>query len=120
MKLRTILGIGILIFFLTGGLLSSRFMERTCTPISKLLNQAAENTDPKLAQKAKNLWDSCHHSIATLADHTPMDEVDSLFSQAMNYAKNGNKQEFSAICSRLASLVDAIYEAQKIYWWNII
>ena len=120
MKLRTILWIVILVFFLAGGLISSQLMERACTPISNLLNQAAENTDPKLAQQAKKMWDKCQHGIATLADHTPMDEVESLFSQAMNYAKNGNTQEFSAICSRLASLVDAIYEAQKIYWWNII
>lgn len=120
MKLRTALGIGILVFFLVGGLLSSRYMETVCTPISNLLTQAAEKTDPKLANQAKGLWDRCFHGIATLADHTPMDEVESLFSQAMNYAKQGNLPEFSAICSRLSSLVDAICEAQKLYWWNII
>ena len=120
MKLRTILGIGILIFFLAGGLLSSRFMERTCTPISKLLNQAAENTDPKLAQKAKNLWDSCHHGIATLADHTPMDEVDGLFRELRIYGRLQEMPHFTALCAHIQECIQSFRESHQLSWWNLL
>lgn len=124
MKLRMGLGLGILLFFLIAGLFAAATMKHACDPVAQLLKRASAQDNPQLAielaQEAKQKWDRHSNSIAALADHTPMDEIDSLFAQAISCAENGQTADFSALCSRLSLLVSAVYDAHRLTWWNII
>lgn len=120
---RTPLGIGILLGLLILGLLSGMAMDRIHAPITALLQQAADqdfNEAITTAQKAKTLWEKYWQFSATLADHSPMDEIDGLFAQLEAYEKAGLQGDFSACCLRLSMLVEAMAEAHRLTWWNLL
>lgn len=127
MHLRLGLGLGILIFFLVFGLLAGAAMDKACTPVAALLDQAGYaaqqgdvQTALRLADKAQKDWAGYSKAIATLADHTPMEEIDSLFAQTLTYLHQGAVTDFAAGCHRLACLITAVSEAHSLQWQNII
>ena len=120
---RTALGVGILIALLILGLLSGFAMEQIHRPITELLRQAADQDleeSMATAQKAKALWKKYWQFSATLADHSPMDEIDGLFAQLDAYGKAGLQGDFSACCLRISMLVEAMAEAHRFTWWNLL
>lgn len=127
MEKRFYLGIGILTVFLVLGLVMSAVIENASRPVSRQLEQASQsaaagNLDAgvALAQQAKNAWHASWRGFATVADHTPMDEIDSLFAQVDAFAAAGDSTGFSAYCARLAELVEAISDAHRLSWWNLL
>ena len=127
MQRQLTVGIGILLFFFLIGLFSSVAIDHACSPISELLQQAGNvaatgdtQTATFLLHSAKLQWQNNWHKIALLADHTPMDEIDGLFSQAAAYAQCNSPSDLSAGCQRLASLIQAVSEAHSLTWWNLV
>ena len=127
MRTQFAVGIGILLFFLLLGLFSAVAIDKACSPISGLLEQAGNvaaagdaETAAMLLHSANLKWKSSWHKIAILADHTPMDEIDGLFAQATVWAEAKDPLGLSAGCHRLASLVEAIAEAHSLTWWNLV
>ena len=114
------IGIGIMAVLLGIGLYSAQAVEAIHEPIAAALEQAARETDPQLLEKAKQEWDSRWHGTAVLADHGPMDEIDSLFSQAQAYARAEKWGDFSAFCLRLAQLIRATADEHQPTWWNFL
>lgn len=121
------LGIAVLGVFLILGLWCSHAMDRLHAPLVQKLEQAAQTalsgdlqTGAALAQEAKKSWDAHWHQTAALADHTPMDEIDSLFALLETYAEAGQISEFAAYCSRLSTLIAATAEAHTLSWWNLL
>lgn len=120
-------GTGILLLFLGLGLLATWGMETMHCPVTAYLDQAAEAAmagdeaaAETLAQAAKTAWQNRRNLTATMADHAPMEEIDSLFSQMEVYARIGNQGDFAAYCTRIARLVEAIGEAHSLTWQNVI
>ena len=121
------IGVGILLVLLGIGLLLTVFVENACSPIAALLEQAGNLTEEgdweaaaMLVHSAQRQWKHSWHKIATLADHAPMDEIDGLFAQTLAYAKEGAEADLTANCRRLASLIQAVFEAHSLTWWNLI
>ena len=121
------LGILILSVFLILGLFVSVLTDRVCAPIVQTLQQACDlsaagqqEAAGALAVQACKQWEEHWNQMAVVADHSPMDEIDSLFAQAKMYARMGATQDFSAACARLAKLVKAVSEAHSLTWWNLI
>lgn len=121
------LGSILLTLLLILGLVVAAGMDRTHLPIATDLEKAAEisltgdfTAANDLAQKAKAQWEKHWHATATVADHEPMEDIDGLFSQMEIYRKNENREEFSAYCSRLSILIEAVSEAQRLNWWNLL
>ena len=120
---RTALGIGILVALLLLGSFAAIAMDRIHLPIATLLQQAADQPLEEgilTAQKAKVMWEKYWQFSATLADHSPMDEIDGLFAQLEAYQKAGLSGDFSACCLRLSMLVEAVAEAHRFTWWNLL
>lgn len=120
---RTALGVGLLIGLLVLGILAGLAMDRIHMPITELLQQAAEQTLEEgfvTAQKAKALWEKHWRFSAMLADHAPMDEIDSLFAQLEAFRQGGLGVDFSACCLRLSRLIEAMAEAHSLTWWNLL
>lgn len=115
------LGIGILTVFLAGGLLLSFWMDRTHLPGAQLLQQAAEATltgdlaqGIGLAKQAEALWESSRKATATVADHSPMEEIDSLFQELWVYAQMEEAPHFAATSAELALKIRAVTDAHRI------
>ena len=114
------IGVGLMILLLGIGLYSARAVEASHEPIAQTLEQAARETNPRLLEQAKQAWEGRWHGTAVLADHTPMDEIDSLFSQAQAYARSENWEDFAAFCLRLAQLIRATADEHQPTWWNFL
>lgn len=121
------IGILILVLLLSGSLLINAALYRVHTSISQDLEQAAlsamlENWESalKLARTATDRWRRYHHFTAAVADHTPMDEVDSLFAQLPVYAQQREDPHFAATCRQLSFLAGSIAESHRLSWWNLL
>lgn len=127
MERRFWLGVGILTLFLAVGLWAMFFMDAIHEPVCQKLEQAAQaaaagdmDAGIGLAQQANELWSAHRRSTAAVADHTPMDEIDSLFAQMQTYANMHEQTHFAAYCARLSTLVRAIGDAHSLTWWNLM
>ena len=123
---RVWLGIGILVFLFTIGIAADIILDHICQPISENLTKAsnlAENGQFEqafsMAMDAKKSWEHAWHGVGFLSDHSPMDEIDGLFSQAQAYAQMGAYDDFSASCARISNLITAVAEAHSLSWWNL-
>ena len=121
------LGVGLLLALLGLGLYSAHVMEETNLPIAQTLEQAAQyaqdgqlDRGAALLEQARQQWDSRWHSTAVLADHSPLDDIDSLFAQAKAYAQAGQSGDFAAFCMRLSQLIEATSESHSANWWNFL
>lgn len=121
------LGIGLLLFFLGLGLWVARSTIQTCDTIAQTLTQAAETSlsgnleeGKALALTAHRTWDAKWHGVASVADHSPMDEIDGLFGQLFVYGQGELPVEFAACCARLSRLICAVGEAHSLTWWNLL
>lgn len=127
MERRMWIGIGILVLFFLLGLYTAHSTQQVCYPIGDMLQQACDyaaigqwDAAAALTLRANKKWDALWNRLALIADHSPMDEIDGLFSQAKMYARTDAVQDFSATCARLSQLVDAIADAHKMTLWNLL
>lgn len=122
---RSWIGLGILVGVLLISLLTARVMDRGQSPIAADLEQAAELTQEgrweqarAVATRAQAQWVSRRSATAWVADHTPMEEIDSLFAQVEVLANAGEQTDFAAACAQLAKKVTAISQAHSLSWWG--
>ena len=124
---RELVGIALLILLLLSGLLSSWYMEWRNTQIAQELDnsawlalsgqwQKARDT----ADAAKEQWEQSWDLWATLSDHTPMEEINSLFGELEIYGAAGERTDFARGCAVLASRLTAMANANKFCWWNVL
>ena len=120
-------GLGILVFFFALGLLTAWGMENMHQPVTGTLEQAAQaaldgdvEQGIALVQTAKADWQHHRDLTAAMADHAPMEEIDSLFAQVEVYARSEKTVDFAAYCTRLARLVEAVGEAHALTWQNLL
>ncbi len=121
------IGAGILAVFLALGLLIGCKMDQAHMPTQKLLAQAAEKTlqgefeqAVALGTEAKARWDQHWNSTATVADHSPMDDVDALFGEMEIYGKTQEQPHFAAVCLELSQRIQAMADAHRFSWWNVL
>ena len=91
------------------------------------LEQAAETAlEGEMSQavsqfrQAQQRWERYQRLSATVADHSPMDEIEMLFAEAEVYARQQNTVYFSASCAHLSRLVRAMSDAHQLTWWNLL
>lgn len=121
------LGAGLLLLFLVLGIWTTLSMDATHTPLSQTLeaaSQAALDGDIQkgaaLGMQAKADWERHRRYTAAVADHTPMDEIDALFSEMAVYAQASEDVHFAACCAQLSLMVRAMGEAHALNWWSFL
>ncbi len=121
------LGAGILVVLLVLSGWVSFCMDRVHAPIAQALAQAAEAGDQEdwdkakaLAEAAKARWEDYWYFTATVADHNPMDELDSHFAELMVFLETREQPHFSSVCRQLAALARSFADSQKPAWWNLL
>lgn len=121
------LGIALLVIFLGLGLWAAASMDSIHQPIAALLEQAAaaalredwEGAEA-LSRNARDQWEFHRPVTACVADHTPMDEIDSLFAQLPIFVKEAESADFAAACAELSQKVQAMSAAHNLSWWNLL
>ena len=120
-------GAVILLVFLGLGFVAADRMEKAHQPTEKLLKQAAEATlsgdfdkGVTLGMEAKRQWERHWNGTATVADHSPMDDVDALFAEMEVYAAAKEEPHFAACCLELSKRLKAMAEAHTFNWWNVL
>jgi hypothetical protein len=96
-------------------------------PTGELLRQAAEKALADdldgaipLGTAAKKRWEQRWFFTAAIADHGPMDEVDALFAEMEIYAATGEAPHFAACCRELSQRLEAMADAHRFSWWNVL
>lgn len=127
MEHRFYLGVCLLAVFLILGLFATFSMDSAAIPVAQQLEQAAQEalsgnmkTGISLAESAKAGWYDHWKCFATVSDHSPMDEIDGLFSEMDIYAQAADSVHFSACCAQLSELVEAMADAHRFTWWNLL
>ena len=121
------LGAGILVLFLVLGFVVSAVISNAQLPSCALLEEAVEKTlagdfekATELGMAAKSQWEKTWDGTAVVADHSPMEDVDALFAEMEIYAKTGEEPHFAACCKELAQRLQAVADAHKFSWWNVL
>lgn len=124
---RLIIGLAILAVLLCLCLGITLIMERIHRPIADGFEQAAALAEAgawsqalACAEEAAARWETYHNFTAAFADHTPMDEMDTLLNELRVYAHDRENPHFSATCTHLQFLARAIADAHRIDWWNLL
>ena len=124
---RFYLGCIILIVLLGLGIGAALGMKAIHQPVENHLRQAAAfamdenmNAALPLAQKAYHRWQKLHSITASLADHTPMDDTDTLFQEMLVYGQMGEVPHFAACCRELTFMVEAMYDAHAFSLKNLL
>ena len=124
---RCFFGVLILVVFLMLGIFASVAMDNIHLPIAEKLKDASVLALGKTPQKGIALansafadWEKSWEITASMADHVPMDEIDSLFAQLKAFEKPEEAAHFSATCAQLSKLVEAMAEAHRLCWWSLL
>lgn len=124
---RCYVGAAVLLLLLGLGLLSSRWMDRFHTELSQNAEQAAEaalaedwETALSLTRRARKTWEARRDFAAILADHAPLEEVDTLFSLLEAGGIAGDPVAYAEVCTRLSGVLEALAEDQELSWANLL
>ena len=127
MEKRWVGGALLLVVLLALGLWISSSMENFHRPVTYELEQAAQAAlrgDMAAGQawlhRAENRWLQHRWLTTAAADHSPMEEIDSIFAQLKSYGAADDRASFAAWCSRAASLVKALGESNHLSWQNLL
>lgn len=120
-------GIAVLAVLLGLCLWAAGAMEEIHKPIAEQLSLASEaamdgdwSRAEVLATQAYTAWKHSWRATASVADHSPMDEVDGLFAQLPIYVREEESTHFAATCAQLSQLVEAMHDAHAFNWWNLL
>ena len=127
MEKRFWLGIILLVLILGLGFGVSAAMTNIHAQASAEFEEAAElslrgdfSAAVEKAQAAYRTWTDTRKFTASVADHSPMDDVERLFAEMEIYAKTQEKPHFAACCQQLSILLQTMYDAHRLTWWNFL
>lgn len=119
------IGIGLLLLLLALGIEAQIAMDTLHAPAAAQLDaasQAALQGDTEasraMADEAAARWQKYWRFTAILADHGPMEDVDSLLAQLPAMAED--PAQFAAACAELSRRITAIADAHRWSWWNLL
>ncbi len=127
MEKRFWLCVALLGIFLAGGLFLAWKMTALHADAAQELDRAADmalagNFDGgcEKAFRAYDIWLDARKFTASVADHSPMDDVEQLFAEMEIYAKAEEKPHFAACCRQLGVMLRSMYDAHRPTWWNFL
>ncbi len=121
------IGVGFLLVMLVIGILLTLEFDNIHQPLAQGLDRAAALSEKGQWEEAETViissredWMKSRHFVAAVADHEPLEELESYLDQLVTYAKMRNSSEFAALCVRVAGMARAMGESQQVTWWNLL
>ena len=106
---------------------SSRYMTRVHEPLAQTAGEAAEyalegdwGNALSVTRKIRSQWEDRWGIIAAIADHEPMEQVNSLLAQLEVFAASGDTLGFASTCAALSAALDALADISSLTWWNFL
>ena len=87
---------------------------------AELVSAGQREEGSALADRAREHWERCRIPTSVVADHTPMDTVDSLFAFLKAQQADGTDADLAGFLRQLSALVRSVSDAQAPYWWNLL
>ncbi len=87
---------------------------------AQAVRQGDWETAQREAARAKDLWGRFRHCASAFADHAPLEEMDTLFSELEICEQARLDVDFAVVCMRLAQLSRAVAESHSLFWWNLL
>ena len=126
MEKRFYLGLSILAVILAASIGVTLGMRAIHEPVQQMLIQAADTAEAdlgqslSLAQKAYDRWQHYYSMTASFADHSPMDDTDTLFQEMLVYGQMEEIPHFIACCRELTVMTEAMYDAHAFSLKNLL
>ena len=124
---RELIGLVLLIVLLLAGLYTSWDMDRSHRAIARQIEDAAwfalaEDWEKAriAAAAAERSWKEHRNLSSLLADHTPMEEIDSLFARIGICSADRSTTEFAIHCAEASRKLEAMGEAHRLTWQNLL
>ena len=124
---RLYIGAALLAVMLAAGICLTAIFNSIHEPLSAQLQEAQAaavagdwEKAADLTARSREKWEKYRHFTAAVADHEPLEEMDSLFARLEVLCQLREEDEFAADCAQLARLADAMAESQRINWWNLL
>ncbi len=121
------LGIVLLAALLAVSLATQAATNRIHEPMAKDLEQAAEAAlsgdwaeADRLYARSRDAWQRHHGATASIADHSPMDELDILFAQLQVFSRERETLHFAVTCRSAAQMAQAMADAHSLTWWDFL
>lgn len=118
---RVWIGIGILLVLLGLGLWTQWELENIHGPIAADMTLAAEQARlgnweqaGQALTRAEAAWTANHVFTAALADHQPLEDIESLMARLPALSAAGDRAEFASLCADIACRIEAISAAHKL------
>lgn len=124
---RELAGAVLLVGLLLLSMLSAWDMGRTHSDLSRQIEDASwyaltgDWESARLAAiSAREQWEDHRNLSSMLADHTPMEEIESLFARIHICSAARDTVEFAASCAELSEKLLAMGEAHRLTWQNLL
>ena len=124
---RLVIAVSMLLVLLALGCGITWSMAKVYRPMARQLEQAAaaameEDWEAalRLSEEAWDTWQTWRRFTASVADHTPMDEVEELFAELQTFAAAREQVHFAATCTQLARMAEAMADSHDPAWWNFL
>ena len=96
-------------------------------PLEEAMDQAAQyvlednwEAASGLVQQANHRWREYWRRNAAFSDHSPMEEIDSLFAQLEVLEKQEDSVSYALICAQLSRAFSALADGHIPNWWNLL
>lgn len=124
---RELAGPAILALLLLAGILSSWYLNRQHTAMAEAMEDSSwmalsdqwENAG-ELAMSVRRDWEKGWRLRAVMTDHSPMEEIDTLFWELTVYEAAGERTDFARICAILGEKLKSIASSGGFSWWNVL
>ena len=124
---RSRFGFGLLLVLLILGAVSAWAMVDSLEPMSETIRQAGEaalqenwREAEEISGRVKETWETRFPFFASLSDHEPMENINGLFAQLDVYGQSRDPQNFAAVCAQIGEDLEAMGEAHRLKWWNLL
>lgn len=124
---RELAGPAILALLLLMGVLFAWYLNRQHTVMAEAMEDSSwmalsgqwENAG-ELAMSVRRDWEKGWRLRAVMTDHSPMEEIDTLFRELTVYEAAGERTDFARTCAVLAEKLRSIASSGGFSWWNVL
>lgn len=109
------------------GIISALAMDRLHSPLADTMEEASAaalagdwHRAAQLTGEVHASWEKGWRFSACFADHGPMEQIDRLFSQLEVYRAAEDPLAFAVVCASLQTQLEAMGDAHKLNWWNLL
>ena len=124
---RSWMGLGLLVILLVAGIMSTEWVKQTHEEMALHARGAAQCAlgedwagAAEQTGQARDQWQRYWRFSATVTNHAALEQIEALFAQLEVYATAREAVAFASGCAQLEKQLEALADAQRLNWWNLL